>query len=290
MKITTLIDIKNSIGIPHNHTVDDSFLNTNLEAASEMIQKYLGGKIEEASITGYKLSGRGTQRLFLPNFPVVEVDAITINDEDVLSEIEIESMRAIYREKGFPKKTYVTSLEFAPIPNWEYKNIEIDYTYGWKMPVQYPVQRVAVSNSAGDILITLAGHGYVEDDAIVISASTFPNNLTSGVYYYVSFIDVDTFSLKLNTGALEPLIAYSSAGSTVSVQKIDLEATVPKDLRYVCTKVIERIYENRAKSTDVSNSSNSLSSFSSNKSYNKQATTFFTKEERAILDQYKRVI
>lgn len=286
LMMTTVNGIKRNIGIPSTNTVEDTYLSDLIKQVSALIEKYIGGKIEYSTTTNYKTAGNGFQRLFLPNIPVISLQSVLLDDVEIKDYCEIEGIRTIFYENGFTKKSVSLGLEYSPLNNYEYKNINIDYTYGWVMPTYYTINATTISDSGGKALFTTVGHN-LSDNNVVQLAGTLPANFTSGVDYYVVKKTNDTFTLKPTSTGSE--IAYLTAGSGVSFTRIDVERTLPYDLEYVCIKVIERLFSLKGRPLNTRILKSGFGSMNFDTQFS-ELKNIFSVEELAILDNYRLVI
>lgn len=87
-------------------------------------------------------------------------------------------------------------------------------TIGGMTPTQSCTQ-TGITNAGGLILVTINGHGFVDQQPIlfttIATGGNIPGNLTPGVQYYVHYINANTFGLSLTPGGNQ--INYSSSGT-----------------------------------------------------------------------------
>lgn len=281
MGFTTLNILKNSIGIPTSDTINDEYLFGLINSVSDTISKYLRVDIEYKTVTNYEFEGNNWQRISLPYSPINTLTALTINDEDKLSEISIENNRTLYRELGFPSIKYVGVGDVVS-PNYTKKNIKATFTSGYVMPINYDYTFCSLADGSPNFIINVANpHGLNTND-VVRFYGTLPNNLTSYTDYYVLVLSPTAFNISLTANGTP--ITYLSGSTGVTYKKVDLERTLPYDIEFVCNKVCERLFNSKNRALNVSNYKGIT-----NETYNLNGE-FFTDEEKYILNQYRAVI
>lgn len=286
---TTLTKLKKAIGIPTIDTLNDPYLYDLIKSVSEMITKYINADITYKTFTNYKMEGTGDQRIKLPGLPVSSIASLKINDTEVKTECSIEGLNTIYREKGFEKILY-TESSGTVLPNYSKKNIDVTFTSGYVLPVDYPLVSAIISNSSGDALYTSAGNTLTTDTPIKIYG-TLPTNMQSMKTYYVEVITPgSTFKIKPAAGASTPILYVTVFSTTFQYQIDDTQTTLPNDIIYVTNKVCERLFISKNQPLNILSRTSDYGSVRDGTSYQLLANSIFNEQEKYILNQYKQVV
>lgn len=281
MGFTTLSTLKSFIGIPTSDTINDEYLFDLINSVSASISNYIRVDIDYKTVTDYKFEGNNWQRITVPYMPINTLTALTIDDEDKLSEVSIENNRTLYRELGFPRIRYVEIGDVVS-PNYSKKNIKATFTSGYIMPTDYTYVSCALSDGTPNYVVTTANpHGLATND-IIRFYGTLANNLTSYTNYYVLVLSPTTFNISLTENGTP--ITYLSGSTGITYKKVDTVRTLPYDIEFVCKKVCERLFNSKNRALNVSNYKGLT-----NETYNLNGE-FFTDEEKYILNQYRAVI
>jgi len=92
MALVTLTEVKTALSI--SGTTYDTFLLTQIDFYSEVIEQYCGRKFELSSYTqtifSDELEGSRIKDLFLYHYPVVTIDTFTGDGEDISTEIRLK--------------------------------------------------------------------------------------------------------------------------------------------------------------------------------------------------------
>lgn len=281
MGFTTVNTLKTFIGIPTADTTNDGYLFDLINSVSATMTKYLRVDVEAKTVTDYSFEGNDWQRITLPYSPINTLTALTISDEDKLSEVSIENNRTLYRELGFPNIKYVGTGDMVA-PNYSKKNIKASFTSGYITPTNYNYVSVALQDGSPNYIVNGAMPHGLSTNNIVRFYGTLPNNLTSYTDYYVLVIDSTTFNIALTASGTP--IAYLAGSLGITYKKVDTARTLPYDIEFVCKKVSERLFSSKNRALNVT-SYKGLT----NESY-KLNGEFFTDEEKYILNQYRAVI
>lgn len=133
--LTTLEQAKDYLGIPAEDTSQDTSIEFLIATATSIIETYCERKFGLASYQEIR-PGRGTTKLILNNYPVIElkqliVDGQTLNVSEV---IVIKDSGMLYRPNGiFPAKV-VGGRFLHPKPDEFQPNTFIEYTSGYVLP------------------------------------------------------------------------------------------------------------------------------------------------------------
>lgn len=280
MGFTTVNTLKTFIGIPTADTTNDEYLFDLINSVSATMTKYLRVDITAKTITDYLFEGNDWQRITLPYSPINTLTALTISDEDKLSEVSIENNRTLYRELGFPNIKYVGTVDIVA-PNYSKKNIKASFTSGYITPTNYNYVSVALQDGSPNYIVNGAMPHGLSTNNIVRFYGTLPNNLTSYTDYYVLVINSTTFNISLTASGTP--ITYLAGSTGITYKKVDTDRTLPYDIEFVCKKVSERLFSAKNRALNVT-SYKGLT----NESY-KLNGEFFTDEEKYILNQYRAV-
>lgn len=280
MGFTTVNTLKTFIGIPTADTTNDEYLFDLINSVSATMTKYLRVDITAKTITDYLFEGNDWQRITLPYSPINTLTALTISDENKLSEVSIENNRTLYRELGFPNIKYVGAGDMIA-PNYSKKNIKASFTSGYVTPVNYNYVSVSLQDGSPNFIVNGALPHGLSTNNIVRFYGTLPNNLTSYTDYYVLVINSTTFNISLTASGTP--ITYLAGSTGITYKKVDTDRTLPYDIEFVCKKVSERLFSSKNRALNVT-SYKGLT----NESY-KLNGEFFTDEEKYILNQYRAV-
>lgn len=133
--LTTLESAKTFLGIDPTDTSLDDYLTFSINSASDMIESYCNRKF---GLTVYKefKQGRGSTKLILENYPVVSLNKLVINDQniDVNEVIVLQDEGMLYRPNGgFPEYTLVGGF-LNPRPDDTQFNVYVEYSAGYVLP------------------------------------------------------------------------------------------------------------------------------------------------------------
>lgn len=82
--IITLQNLKDYLGLDAGDTREDVKLQIIVDATNAAIDNYVYRKLGRTTYSNVYLDGTGTDALCLPNYPVVSIESITINDEELV--------------------------------------------------------------------------------------------------------------------------------------------------------------------------------------------------------------
>lgn len=149
---TELDTIKNVLNI--DDTSQDTLLTRLIKSATSFVDQVTHRTFEETSTTE-KYSGTGTSELVLNNYPVSSVSEITINDEVVDSDdYEVFSDEGIIYKYDYwtqTNNTFRYGVLLDGNTNNRKRNIEVTYTYGYKLPgevdrdLPYSLEQVVIN-------------------------------------------------------------------------------------------------------------------------------------------------
>lgn len=122
--LTTIETLKAELSIPANEMPDDSVLARAINAASDAIRQYCGRDFARTKTTEHQI-GRGTPSLLLLLSPIVSVEMVSIQDEEIDPE-----------ELIIDKNAGVLTLKRGVWPECDRSNITVAYTGGWLTPAQ----------------------------------------------------------------------------------------------------------------------------------------------------------
>jgi hypothetical protein len=133
--LTTLDTAKNFLGIDPSDTSLDSYLEFSINSASDMIESYCERRFGVTVYREFK-QGRGFTKLILENYPIVSLDKLVINDQDIdVNEVTIlHDKGMLYRPNGgFPEYSYIGRF-LNPKPDDNQFNIYVEYSAGYVLP------------------------------------------------------------------------------------------------------------------------------------------------------------
>ena len=117
-------------------TALDELIQFYMDSATEVVKNFIGRDIEESTFV-QKLKANDSNTLWLEYKPVSAITAITLNDVDILADVDIvEEDRAIYYSEGF-KKGFDYITQQSPYDEGYYTrkdstiNVEINGTFGY---------------------------------------------------------------------------------------------------------------------------------------------------------------
>lgn len=122
--LTTIDALKAELAIPANEMPGDSVLARAINAASDAIRQYCGRDFARRKTIEHK-TGRGTPSLLLLLSPVVSVEMVSIQDEEIDPE-----------ELIIDKNAGVLTLKCGVWPESDRPNVSVAYTGGWVTPAQ----------------------------------------------------------------------------------------------------------------------------------------------------------
>jgi hypothetical protein len=155
---TELSLVKSILGIETADTSKDVILNRLINVASAFIDTETDRTFGETTITE-SYEGSDSNELILNNYPVSSITSIKIEDEEFDSgDYTLEKEEGlVYRDGYWVSCTNVFGgIRTDPNYNSIRKNIEIEYTYGYKLPGEegrdfpYDLEQVAIDLVVSD--------------------------------------------------------------------------------------------------------------------------------------------
>lgn len=136
--LTLLATLKGELGTV---SAADAVLERIINAASDVIEQYVGRKLYRSTIVDERVKGHGGPRIFLDRTPVVSISAITYDSETVdATSYYVENADAglVYRRVGWVWTALYRPNEAAPGQQVgsEEGLFLVDYVGGWITPHQ----------------------------------------------------------------------------------------------------------------------------------------------------------
>jgi hypothetical protein len=134
--LTTRELAKSHIGIAQTDETQDTFVDFIINTASSLIEKYCNRKFGVRTYQDFMI-GRGSTKLILDNYPITEVQQLTIEDKpvDVASEITVlsESGMLFKPRGGFPLRLEGGRFTHPKVDEPQH-NIFVTYRAGFILP------------------------------------------------------------------------------------------------------------------------------------------------------------
>lgn len=122
--LTTIEALKSELSIPTEDSSQDAVLARAINAASDAVRRYCGRDFARAKVTEH-LIGRGSPALLVSLSPIVSVEAVAIQGQEVdVSELAIDDGAGI-----------LVRLH-GTWPESDRPNVSVSYTGGWVTPAQ----------------------------------------------------------------------------------------------------------------------------------------------------------
>lgn len=133
--LTTISQAKSFVGIPEEDTTLDSYIEFSINSLSTSIENYCRRKFGLQSFSEFH-QGRGTTKLLLDNYPIVELNEVYIDDQlvDITRIRPIADKGMLYRpDGGFPSDVIGGRLLY-PRHDENLHNILVEYKAGYVLP------------------------------------------------------------------------------------------------------------------------------------------------------------
>lgn len=136
--LTQLNTIKDELGI--TDATEDTYLERLIKVASDFVRSYCERTFEETEVTE-NIKGSGTDKIRTSNYPIVSISEVKIDDK-IIDE-DLEEGYYVDKKAGILEKfTYwtqqINSFHQGAIldknTDNKLRNVEITYTYGYKLP------------------------------------------------------------------------------------------------------------------------------------------------------------
>lgn len=118
MDFCSVADVKTFLGIASDAIVNEAQIEQAIKEASAVIQNYCNQEIGASSSKTFLMDGRGTDKLFLPELPVVQIESVKVDD------VALDSTQYALAENGILRRKGGVWPEGA-------RNIEVVYSYGY---------------------------------------------------------------------------------------------------------------------------------------------------------------
>lgn len=133
--LTTLESAKAFLGIDSSVTKDDANITLYINSASALINKYCN---RQFGLTQYDelINGSGTKKLILDNYPVMSIDTLLVdeNNVDVSQLIVTKQNGIVFWPNGFFTRRLDQGRFMHPAPDVVHPNIYVSYQSGYVLP------------------------------------------------------------------------------------------------------------------------------------------------------------
>lgn len=151
--------------------------------------------------------------------------------DSIVAEASRQTAGALQSAMRLDIFTGVTTVAVAITAKHQHSNMPGLWTDGKTVSITASTQKSAVVSASADTL-TIAAHGYAENQPIVISATVMPDGLQPKTPYWVRVIDANTIQLKGNNeGSILDITTNGTSVSATAVRvfTISYQAAVAGD-------------------------------------------------------------
>lgn len=254
--IITATNLKTYLGI--TDTTNDTIFAMLISGVSAAVNKYLGRELVAASYS-WALDGNGRGILYLPAWPITTLTSVT-EDGTLLAEGEDEDFRSDASGGRLLKPD-------GSVWSKGFKNIDVVAVAGYDMDHTISAFANYGSTVAGTVKATSAAHGLAAGTTagVVISGTTNYNGT-----YTVTYVDANSFYFTATWVATE-------VGHWVY-------PTMPADISFMVMRKCARMWREQSKQNWGETSRNIAGG-----TVSMSEIALFDKEEKAILEPYKRL-
>src|SRR4030042_2507927 len=130
--LTTLNSAKRFIGLSLSESTYDTLLNQLINRVTDMLEKRCDGRrFYTTTYTNERYDGNGRAKLFLRNYPIVSVGALTMDNEAVSEATDYDDYDGYWIEPCIKSIKLIGCL--YRVDKWDkgWQNIKITYTAGY---------------------------------------------------------------------------------------------------------------------------------------------------------------